>query len=143
MIEATNPLATQIGGDHYKNFAIQPIEYIHQNDIGFIAGCVIKRVARYNQPTGKGAEDLRKVIHELDILIDQVNKGNHSFVHYLDRHSLPITPDNFCWVNDFDSRQSSIIHLVTLYNLNGNGVADLQEAKDIAGQLLNDLLKES
>ncbi|GEM_PF-5935001 len=134
-----NPLETQVGGNHYKNFAIQPIEYIHHNDIGFVAGCVIKRVCRYNQPTGKGAEDMRKVMHELDILIDQVNMGYPSYAHFLDRHSLPTTPANFCWVNGFEGDQAAIIHLVTLYNLSGCGVSDLQEAKHIAEKLLNEI----
>jgi hypothetical protein len=135
----TNPLDIQIGGDHYKNFAIQPIEYIHQNNIGFIAGCVIKRIARYNQPTEKGTEDIRKIIHELDILIDQVNMGYPSYSSFIDRHSLPTTPANFCWVNGFEGEQAAIIHLVTLYNLSGSGVSDLQEAKHIAEKLLNEI----
>lgn len=134
-----NPLDIQIGGDHYKNFAIQPIEYIHQNDIDFIVGCVIKRIARYNQPTGKGIEDLNKVIHELEILIDQLEKDHYNFAYYTDRHSLPIAPEKFCWVNDFDRKQSAIISLVSLYTMKADGVADLKEAKDIAAQLLNEI----
>jgi hypothetical protein len=131
MSAGTDPLSTQVGGSHYKNFAIQPIEYIHKNAIGFIAGNIIKRVARYNQPTGKGAEDLLKIIHELDILIDQINKGHEGWVH--DRRSdLVIDPLHFCRANNFDSDQTSIIYWVSLYSAFGNGVADLKQAQDTA-----------
>ena len=39
-------LDIQVGGDHYKNLAIQPAEYIHANNIGFFEGNVIKYVSR-------------------------------------------------------------------------------------------------
>jgi len=63
-------LDRQVGGDHYRHFQIQPIEYIVRNGIGFLPGCIIKRISRYNQPTGKGLEDLEKIRHEIDLLIE-------------------------------------------------------------------------
>lgn len=65
-----DPLLTQVGGDHYKDFIIQPIEFITKNKLGFIQGCIIKRICRYNKKGGKGKEDLLKIKHEIDILID-------------------------------------------------------------------------
>ncbi len=62
-------LDTQIGGDHYKKFKIQPVEFITQNELGFLEGCVIKRMCRYKDKNGK--EDLEKAIHEIQILIEQ------------------------------------------------------------------------
>jgi hypothetical protein len=64
--EATN---RQVGGSHYKNFKIQPVEYIEKNGFGFLQGCITKRIARYNIPGGKGLEDLEKAKHEIDLLI--------------------------------------------------------------------------
>ncbi len=66
--ESVNPLDRQVGGSHYKVFAIQPSVFIHKNDLGFIVGNVIKRVCRYK--TAKGREDLEKSIHELEMLIE-------------------------------------------------------------------------
>lgn len=63
-----NPLDIQIGGSHYKDCVIQPVEFILANDIGFLEGCVIKRLTRYNRG-GKGVEDLEKAKHEIDLLI--------------------------------------------------------------------------
>jgi len=60
----------QIGGDHYKNAAIQPGEYVHRNKIGFFAGCVIKRMSRYDKSTGGGAKDLVKAIHEIELILE-------------------------------------------------------------------------
>jgi hypothetical protein len=55
------PLKTQEGGDHYKNRAIQPIEYISANKLGFSEGNIIKYATRHLEKGG--AEDIRKIIH--------------------------------------------------------------------------------
>jgi hypothetical protein len=58
----------QVGGDHYKSLAIQPIEYILANGIGYAEGCCIKYVTRWRQKGG--VEDLKKARHFLDLLIE-------------------------------------------------------------------------
>ena len=63
-----NQLETQIGGSHYKDCKIQPIEFIEANEIKFLEGCVIKRMARHDKSSGKGAEDVDKAIHELQLI---------------------------------------------------------------------------
>lgn len=55
-------------GTHYRDMAIQPVEYIHKNGLGFIEGCVVKYVSRW-QSKG-GLTDLMKARHFLDILIE-------------------------------------------------------------------------
>ena len=35
-------LNTQAGGDHYKDCAIQPIQYIHANGLDFFQGNIVK-----------------------------------------------------------------------------------------------------
>ena len=64
---SNNPLNVQVGGNHYKDFAIQPTEYIFMNDIPFIEGNIIKYISRWR--TKNGIEDLRKVIHYVELLI--------------------------------------------------------------------------
>lgn len=62
-----NALEVQMGGSHYKDKAIQPVEYIHANGLGFCEGNVVKYVTRWK---GKGGvADLEKARHYLDILI--------------------------------------------------------------------------
>ena len=64
----TSALNTMIGGDHYKQGSIQPIEYIYANKLGYIEGCVIKYITRYKLKNGK--EDLEKIKHYIDLLIE-------------------------------------------------------------------------
>lgn len=70
-------LNTQIGGSHYKDCAIQPIQYIEANKLQFLEGCVVKRVTRHDKPTGKGLQDIDKAIHELE-LIREVRYGKQT-----------------------------------------------------------------
>lgn len=58
----------QEGGRHYKYMAIQPVEFIHKNKLGFCAGNVVKYVCRYK--TKGGIEDLKKARHYIDLLIE-------------------------------------------------------------------------
>lgn len=69
----SKPFGEQIGGNHYKHMAIQPVEYIHRNGIGFVEGAVIKYVSRWKDKGG--VEDLRKARHMLDLLIDMENES--------------------------------------------------------------------
>lgn len=61
-------LDRQIGGEHYQHCAIQPVIFIEANTLGFLEGCVVKRLTRHNRETGKGVEDIDKAIHELELL---------------------------------------------------------------------------
>lgn len=61
------PLKDQVGGDHYKKLTIQPIEYIHHNQLDFFQGNIIKYATRHKDKYG--AEDLRKVIHYAQLAI--------------------------------------------------------------------------
>lgn len=70
-----NPFDVQVGGDHYKNMRIQPVEFITANNIGFLEGCVIKRMCRWQNKNG--LEDLRKAIHEIELLME-FEKAKHS-----------------------------------------------------------------
>ncbi len=55
----------QIGGNHYKSFAIAPIEFISKNNLSFIQGCVIKYICRFDKKNG--VEDLDKIIHYCEL----------------------------------------------------------------------------
>ena len=63
-----NPLAKQVSGDHYKNMAIQPIEFIHANGIPFAEGCAIKYLTRWRSKGG--VADLEKAKHFIELLIE-------------------------------------------------------------------------
>lgn len=72
-------LKTQVGGDHYKDMAIQPIQFIQANKLGFCEGNIVKYVTRH--AAKGGAEDLRKVIHYAQLLLEleyQESAGHES-----------------------------------------------------------------
>lgn len=66
---------SQVGGDHYRAGAIQPVEYIEANALPFLEGCVVKRVTRHARQGGKGRQGIEKAIHELQLLL-QLRYGN-------------------------------------------------------------------
>lgn len=69
-------LDTQPGGDHYRSKAIQPVEYIHANNLGFLEGCIVKRITRWRDKDG--IQDLRKIQHECELLIElEARKAVH------------------------------------------------------------------
>lgn len=70
----TNPLNKQEGGNHYKDMAIQPVEFITANNLGFLEGNVVKYICRHHAKNG--AEDIKKAIHYCELLL-QTKYGEH------------------------------------------------------------------
>lgn len=67
-LDNDSALDEQVGGTHYKDVAIQPVEYIERNHLGFCAGNIVKYVTRHKQKGGK--EDLLKARYYIDLLIE-------------------------------------------------------------------------
>lgn len=63
--EDTKSTSKQVGGNHYQ-MAIQPIEYITKNNLGYMEGNVIKYVSRHRNKNG--VEDINKAIHYLEMI---------------------------------------------------------------------------
>jgi hypothetical protein len=61
-------LDMQVAGNHYSSKAIQPVQYIHANKLGFLEGCIVKRITRWRDKDG--IKDLLKIKHEIDLLIE-------------------------------------------------------------------------
>lgn len=59
----------QVGGTHYKDMAIQPVDFIHGNNIPFLEANVIKYVCRHLSKGG--LEDLRKAEHYLRLVMEK------------------------------------------------------------------------
>jgi hypothetical protein len=70
----TSALDVQVAGSHYKDLAIQPVEYIHANGIGYFEGNVIKYVSRWRAKNG--IKDLEKAKHYIELLIELEEKTN-------------------------------------------------------------------
>ena len=71
-------LDKQVGGKHYKQFKIQPIQYITANNIPYIEGNIIKYISRWRDKGG--IDDLDKVIHYVELLKEmEVGKSERSY----------------------------------------------------------------
>ena len=75
----TSALSNQVAGDHYKKLKIQPVEFIHANNIPFIEGCIIKYASRWRDKGG--VKDLEKIKHFVDLLIELESKKEMSALH--------------------------------------------------------------
>ncbi len=77
-IEITEPLTTaptsaldsQVGGNHYKSYKIQPYEFFLAKQIPHHKAAIMRRILRYDHETGKGLEDLQKIKHEVELIIE-------------------------------------------------------------------------
>jgi len=72
-VKIPNVLDKQIGGSHYKQYKIQPYEFFIVNQIPHHKAAIIRRILRYDHPTGKGLEDLQKIMHEIEMIIQLEN----------------------------------------------------------------------
>lgn len=61
-------LNTQEGGSHYKDLAIQPMEYSMKNNLNACQHTIVKYVTRYKDKNG--IEDLKKAIHCIEMLME-------------------------------------------------------------------------
>jgi hypothetical protein len=67
MEEEATALQKQVGGAHYAEMAIQPIEFITANDLSFLEGNIIKYVCRHRNKNG--ADDVKKAMHYCELLL--------------------------------------------------------------------------
>lgn len=59
----------QEDGNHYKQFAIQPTQFVIANKLPFCEGNVIKYVCRHSHKGGAG--DIRKAIQYLKFILEE------------------------------------------------------------------------
>jgi hypothetical protein len=62
-------LATQVGGNHYRDCGIQPVEYIHANKLDYFEGNVVKCITRH-RTKGQGRKDIEKAIHYAQLILE-------------------------------------------------------------------------
>ena len=87
-----NPLDVQVGGNHYKKYEYQPIEFINDLNLSFIQGNIIKYIVRHNDKNG--IQDIDKAIHYCELAIQlecitnlsmsQINNANKFILQFED-----------------------------------------------------------
>lgn len=68
-MEEIKAFEVQIGGTHYKQMKIQPVDFIYENNIPYMEANVIKYVCRHK--VKNGLQDLEKAKHYIDLLIQK------------------------------------------------------------------------
>lgn len=67
----------QVGGSHYTNLAIQPMEYSMANNLDACQHTAIKYITRFRDKDG--IKDLEKAIHVIQMLIEIEQRKNEGF----------------------------------------------------------------
>ena len=65
---SSEALKVQVGGNHYKDCNIQPVEYIHANKLDYFEGNVVKYITRH-RTKGQGKKDIEKAIHYAQLIL--------------------------------------------------------------------------
>ena len=63
-------LKRQVGGNHYKQFAIQPIEFVMANKLDYCEANIVKYACRHHEKGG--LQDIDKIIHYAELLKELV-----------------------------------------------------------------------
>jgi hypothetical protein len=67
-VKSDNALDVQIGGGHYKDMPIQPVVFCQKNSLNYCESNIVKYICRWESKGG--LEDLNKVKHYVDLLIE-------------------------------------------------------------------------
>ena len=68
-IKEDHAMNKQVGGQHYKDCVIQPVEYIFQNGLDYFEGNVVKYITRHRKK-GEGKKDVEKAIHYAQLILE-------------------------------------------------------------------------
>lgn len=95
-------LDVQVGGSHYKNNDMQPIELIVALNLNFIEGNIVKYITRYKNKNGM--QDVMKCIHysQLAIELGCIRPD-------IDMHNNYALINKYCDTNKLSNVQNSII----------------------------------
>jgi len=120
---ADDVMKKQVGGDHYVDSEVQPIEVIMSKNLNFQIGSVVKYIARRNRKNNS-TEDLKKAVHYLEFELHRISNPTE----------YPNLPDIIdAW--ELDSDLTKVVELLT------QDVEDYAVALRECIELLNSELK--
>ena len=118
-------LDIQIGGSHYRNKGIQPIELIVALNLNFIEGNIVKYITRYKEKNG--VQDIMKCIHYSQLAIElkciryniDVHNNYALILQYIKTNDLCSVQTyvlNSCLQNDYEQVKLLCNEMVKNYN---------------------------
>lgn len=132
-------LDIQHGGDHYKDRAIQPVEFIMGGGYGFCEGNCIKYLTRHREKGGR--EDLEKARHYLQFIHeDEIYQRNFYSLRERNRRSGSFPAfgaDKYIEANGITNPEAGVIRHLAWWNCTGRP-ADLSAAIKWMDEMLGD-----
>ena len=118
-------LDIQIGGSHYRNKGIQPIELIVALNLNFIEGNIIKYITRYKEKNG--VQDIMKCIHYSQLAIElkcirhniDIHNNYELILQYVKANDLCSVQTyvlNSCLQNDYEQVKLLCNEMIKNYN---------------------------
>jgi hypothetical protein len=76
----------QVGGDHYKKYKIQPIEFMIENNIPYAEGSAMLYILRWKD---KGnIQDLEKAIHTCELIKQVAKEGDKPYAQKVTERAI-------------------------------------------------------
>lgn len=117
-----NALNEQVGGTHYKNLKMQPIELIAKADLNFFQGNIVKYISRYESKNG--VEDVKKAKHYAELAWELQPKNHAGWI------KVP-SAKKYCVENRFNKRKTDTICHAVL----GNYISVIKECNSLIEEL--------
>lgn len=102
-MQAKSALDLQVGGGHYKDCWMQPVEFWLLNQLPATEGSVVKYLFRW--PKKAGVEDLKKAKHFIEIMIEAYFCASPKVAPIVLSPDFEwrVTPEEFCLNNRIDA----------------------------------------
>lgn len=135
-------LSIQVGGDHYKGVAVQPVEFSELNSLTFCEGNVVKYLLRYKKKSG--IEDLEKVGHYLQLLEDLSGKKSKWGDCAMPRYGNLQIPVEELWKSWPDTHPTAKAIIITVCEWRHVEMGERRRFQDLAHarHLLESLINE-
>lgn len=115
-------LTDQVGGDHYRNKSIQPVQFSMVNGLDACAHSILKYVTRHREKNGR--RDLEKSLHFIE-LRRELATLDHQVTDWV------ISPEEYCRANRLPVLETAAIIGLGLWLETGQDIY----ASEIAGVL--------
>lgn len=93
-------LNKQVGGEHYLNQKIQPVEYNMANRLDFCAGSIVEYVSRHASKNGR--QDLLKAQHFIEL-------RHHTISPSYKQPKAEVRAEYYCRVNGLGEKEQRVL----------------------------------
>jgi hypothetical protein len=131
-------LDIQVGGEYYKRFHLQPYEFFLANGTPHHIAAIIRRIVRYDQPKRSSHQELSKILHECDLIIELQTLTFYQKIKFTILKKFDKIPlQKFLDQDVLSPFQRKIIRTIYDYDtLSGNGMDDIKFIKNIVRKKL-------